>query len=1019
MSERVKRDAGIAFGDDTAAAQQISGNKNRKRRRRNRTSQGETERLQNNEVSEIAEGELEGDGGVPVVSETSQMNKSSQKHQKKEERRTIKLSSEQIDKSEASQDGKARSRSKRGTKPAFDRDTSHIELVLAKTQEEASKQPEDARDPSKSEIVLRESKRSKGRRERREKKNDKSQKHEKTPKIRHEKSSQKMQSYRRWSVSQPSGGAFIDHDPVLTSDEQHLIVATKHDIHVYATKTSLLVRAIHVSDDSEVIAYAQLPDRSQFVVAGLKSGSLIKFDWTSGKKIWSTTFNGSIRTILPTSSTEMSDGFLMINNVDDGTYNMSSLAMDDKGKQLGRRTLLQQRGMLPSIRSSPMLGITVVCSKDTIFVGRLAEVEADQAAALVWHEISIAGKIACFDAQILPPRQGQNKSTQPIVSVAIGLRSGEIQLFSDVLSDSATQTKDLSNRQLHWHRTAPRTVKFSPDSNYLISGGDETVLVIWQLETNQKQTLPHMATAILNATISQKGSAYTLRLGDNSIIVLSTSDLQPFASVSGLALDASSKTHNLTRYSPPAALHPDYSSRLLLAYSLQSFNPATKPSDKNANMLQTYDLSSQVQINRQALARSLVAKVTTGPNGGSLHEPDVSHLDISHDGKWLVTVDQWTPIDNDLQEMYLSRGDNAQRDQLNECFLRFWTTSSSDSSGSNGLWELNTRIDEPVSASHLNDGKQILALATSPARYMVATADSSRTVKIYSPKARMRSGVAVRDADGNQLYTWSCNLDIPLHEAAAVPAPKSAALAFSEDGSVLAASWASTVSAKPRLHLIDTKSGKIAASLPDIVTGSRSHVQFCGQYLVALSSKLIIYDTVTMQQVWALDVADKYDQGKSRLAVNSRSKIVAVALSQREAKQPSQLLLLDVQAGEKKVKLDESIPSQVQVLLAEKDQGGFVIVDGEGRSMSVAPPGSVQTGLIKLPTTSEKMAVQDGLANVFGEARKAVATLSTGSSAVVGQQRSLEDVLQYESTAFAPDVKDLFNQVALVVAGAA
>lgn len=1021
MSEGNKRDAEKAFGKRSSDDPGDSARKkNRKRRRHDRQSHGDGNQIPNGNVRGAVDGAARGNRDeIATISHGTQFGS---RESGNIETGAAEYSDPRLETDTNNPDGKTKSRSKRGTKPMFDQETSHIELVLARAKENFTREPnapaiEKPRPIPQPEIRPQKSKRLSVKVEPDEKKEKSGQK-ERKDKSHRQKRKHERPLERKWSISQPSRGAFIDHDPVLTSDEQHLLVAIKHAIHVYATKTSLLVRSMRLEEGSEIVTYAQLPDRDHYVAVGLKDGSLLKFDWTSGKKIWASTFSGSIKSILPTSSNETGDGFLMINTVDDGTCNMSSLAMDDKGRQVGRRTLLQQRGLLSTIRSCPKSGITIVCSKDTIFVGRLAEVEIGEQAGLEWHEIKIAGKIASFDSQILPARQGQAKaSTQPIVNVAVGLRSGEIQVFPDVLSDSATQTKELSNRQLHWHRSAPRTVKYSPDSNYLISGGDETVLVIWQLETNQKQTLPHMATAILNATISQKGSAYALRLGDNSLMVLSTSDLQPFASISGLALDASSKLPYLAGHSPPAVLHPGHPSRLLLAYSLQSFNPAVKPADKNANMLQTYDVGSQIQISRQALARSLVAKVSTGPQGNSLHEPDVTHLDVSHDGKWLVTVDQWAPVENDLQEMYLTRGDNVARDQLNECFLRFWSTSSGDETG-NGLWELNTRIDEPTSSTQHNEGKQILSLAMSPARHMVATADSTRTAKIYSPKARTRSGVPVRDADGNQLYTWTCTFEIPLHEASAISSPKSATMAFSEDGSVLAISWASTVSAKPRVHLIDTKSGKVAASLPDIVTGSKSHLAFCGQYLVALSSKLLIYDTVTLQQVWAIDVADKFDQGKSKLAVNTRSKIVAVALSQRDTKQSSQLLLFDVQAGSKKVKMDAQVPSQVQMLLAERDQAGFVVIDGEGRSMSVTPPGSVQTGLVRVDTVPEKTVVENGLANVFGNGRK-TATASTVADATSVQQRTLEGVLQYERTAFAPEVKDLFTRVARVVAGAA
>ena len=70
--------------------------------------------------------------------------------------------------------------------------------------------------------------------------------------------------------------------------------------------------------------------------------------------------------------------------------------------------------------------------------------------------------------------------------------------------------------------------------NYLISGGRETVLILWQLETSRRQELPHLTSAIDNIVVSPSGSSYLIQLADNSAMVLSTSELSPTAYVAGL-----------------------------------------------------------------------------------------------------------------------------------------------------------------------------------------------------------------------------------------------------------------------------------------------------------------------------------------------------------------------------------------------------------------------------------------------------------------------------------------------------
>lgn len=862
-------------------------------------------------------------------------------------------------------------RSRRKQKPQFDKTKSHIESVLAEVEQRG----ED--DQTETTLVERRPPRKNS------KEHDTSKKKRK----------QKQADDASWSISSPVGGVFIDHDPVLTSDEQHLVLATKNDIQIYATKTSLLIRTIHVTTTSEITSYALLPEEHHIIV-GLADSNLVKFDWTTGRKVWTTSHSGRITFVLPTSATAASDGYLLVSKTKDGSHNLSSLAVDVAGKHLGKRHMLGQKHILPYICSNPDLGVAVVCSKDTIFLGRLGDEDFQ------WQQINVSGgKIICFDAQILPPPA---KSSQPMINVALGLQSGEIHMYNDILNKSG---RDLHARRLHWHRAASRTVKFSPDSNYLVSGGEETVLVIWQLDTNQKQTLPHLTTAILSASISQRGSAYALRLADNSVMVLSTSDLKPFASISSLAF-ATSTAPYLPDLAVPAVLHPQHSDRLLMAYSLQSLNPGLRATEKTANMLQTYDISAQLQLNRQALARNLVSIVNIGPGGQPLHEPEVTHLDISHDGDWLVTVDQWTPPAADMNELYLRKGEQGNRKLLSECFLRFWSNN-----GATESWQLNTRIDDPASG-----GKDILAIVSSPFRQQVAIADGNYHVKFYSPKARVRNGVPVT-AEGKQLYTWTCDHDISLQEAAQLSKPKSASLTFSADGSIIAACWG-TASTNSCIHLIETKTATTIASLPDIMSNGKPNLAFCGKYMLALSTRFLVYDTITAQTTFSVDIDETFNIGKSRMAVNKRSGTVAVAVSSRDVQKPSQLLLLDVST--QKIVLEKAVEGQVRILLAEPDRGGFSIVNGEGQSLKVSAPGSESTVLVAHQQIAEKEIVRSSIENVFGAGRKQIEVVAAGDQPLEASlEASLENVFSIETSARAPGAADLFSSVARLVSGAA
>ena len=62
----------------------------------------------------------------------------------------------------------------------------------------------------------------------------------------------------------------------------------------------------------------------------------------------------------------------------------------------------------------------------------------------------------------------------------------------------------------HWHAHAVRTVAFSPDGAYMLSGGDEAVLVVWQMGTMAKVSAPLL---VVRTRIHSLAHPYTLRPG--------------------------------------------------------------------------------------------------------------------------------------------------------------------------------------------------------------------------------------------------------------------------------------------------------------------------------------------------------------------------------------------------------------------------------------------------------------------------------------------------------------------------
>ena len=86
--------------------------------------------------------------------------------------------------------------------------------------------------------------------------------------------------------------------------------------------------------------------------------------------------------------------------------------------------------------------------------------------------------------------------------------------------------------------------------------------------------------------------------------------------------------------------------------------------------------------------------------------------------------------------------------------------------------------------------------------------------------------------------------------------------------------------------------------------------------------------------------------------------------------------------------------------------------------MKVSLPGGASTSLVVKETFPEKAIVRSSLENVFGTGGKEAAPALT-QQAEGTHRASLDEVFTIDSSAQAPGALDLFNQVALVVSGAA
>lgn len=119
--------------------------------------------------------------------------------------------------------------------------------------------------------------------------------------------------------------------------------------------------------------------------------------------------------------------------------------------------------------------------------------------------------------------------TQPIM--ALGNKIGAITL---VYMDSRSNRGQLISSDMHWHSHAVNSLAFSGDGVYLFSGGEEAVFVVWQLETRSKEFFPRLGSEIKKISVSPNQLLYALSHVDNSIKIISATDMHIKHSVGGI-----------------------------------------------------------------------------------------------------------------------------------------------------------------------------------------------------------------------------------------------------------------------------------------------------------------------------------------------------------------------------------------------------------------------------------------------------------------------------------------------------
>lgn len=476
-----------------------------------------------------------------------------------------------------------------------------------------------------------------------------------------------------WTVSMKTGGQVLPlpDSPgvsgVYSEDGRYFISMLAHQLRIYFLTTRQCIRTIDVDLHDALDILLDWKDKSLVVVQ--KPQETIRINWKDRvNSIASQPIDASLP--VKTVVAELEEGLLYVSN----TRSYSRL---DRPFELALIFRTNEGKCFTLYEASQIRLYTISNNKRHLAILNYNQEVLTLDLLTVFDSVPLSLENQEFPQLTVNIINYNYKS--PIVSMAINDSGNLIALGSSVgpiqviFSDA-----DDSEKVLKWHMGPVRALCFS--DNYLVSGGDEKVLVIWQIDNDQHQFLPRLNGKIEKISIDDNRLDYynvLLKMNDSNqfgLLIVSKVDL-----VSRLSINS---------------IRPNLSKNLSIknSYSLLEINPKSNNLYFPQNsLIQTFDPIKFEQINQQNLSPSLpMGKVKSELK---LMDPTITELKFSDNGEWMCTFDY--VYNNDINNL---QGDSKS------FALKFWKFMGIDAAkdannSSAGNWSLVTKVINP----HLNN----------------------------------------------------------------------------------------------------------------------------------------------------------------------------------------------------------------------------------------------------------------------------------------------------------------------------
>ncbi|ORY76995.1 WD40-repeat-containing domain protein [Protomyces lactucae-debilis] len=413
-----------------------------------------------------------------------------------------------------------------------------------------------------------------------------------------------------WRVTGKQGGCFSHLSPLFSSCGKFLFLTVGCEARVHSTATGDLLQPLLPEATTRPIVSLFLDPSNAYRLAGVyQDGSISVWDYTDGALLKQLHLTDQ-RTVVAATL----NGSLLL--VSDGKH-VFSAEWSTKTATLPTTQVADMKACL-GLSSAP--GLCFAWGDNKVNVFPIQKEKLGQ-----YEQYVLASPATAFAADA--------------THFAVSDDAGAIYLYHHAARNLA-----LPPRKLHWHAQACTTLQFALDGAYLLSGGHEGVLVLWQLATSGKQFLPRVGTAI-------RAIGYAVKLEENTVKVLSASTLLATCDIAGPKRASVMCSHGEEVMMAAGGQVQTWHSQMATATGLLN-----------------------------ATAQSFAGATQVGKASIPVPEPEITHMAVS-------PADCWTTPFEEAADL----GYTKPHDQVS---LKFWQRHA-------GSWRLSTRVDAPHGVARL------------------------------------------------------------------------------------------------------------------------------------------------------------------------------------------------------------------------------------------------------------------------------------------------------------------------------